>query len=673
MTLATISKNLKSLLIVFLFLLPTQEGKTAPIDLYKRYEINAKRMGVVPESEEGQAAARDFIRIDSTYYVGWMIQGLYNSDRAVDYLGFRNAILPLEKAMALIEKDYGSELRTRSSSAMELYKVEQYQKDYDQLAYNLFTAYQNTNAELESYQLLQKVAKLNRQREWRLSVYNMLFWMTHRNRIYTSAKYSFLKNTLVENEALAGRYLDSALLQIDKNAALNKELVSESYAQSQRLAVYHYKCILFSYNLQLDSANHYFALMEDSWMFPYNNHATFLSIQADFQGAMQEYEIAGSYDGGDKRLQEWAYYSSMLNIYRSKPLAAALQMRSLIKSVGSTPGFGWYNIALARACSYEGNLEDSKKYLDRAAGFKELHLGSTLGQTQYDFSVNMIGLVNTGKEIQSLKFENKSWWWQPASWYRILKLKVVKMAQRYLITNQLAANPEREQVIYKIFSTESTISWDEVWTLIEGYSNRFFYKKLETELKQDKRERVYKYYNLFLAKLDMQNGDYKVAAAKLEKILSFQEDIDPAYEQLFIARVYEALATCADENGNENAFNFYSAQFYSLYPQLSPFAEFKPQLNIQIEDPTNTVKSELEDYRINWVTDNAYAPKAFIKVSGSPGKYKITYQVVDITGKTIVAEQSILLKNLKEDVKTLAYGLFSISPLDSQADIEQAN
>jgi hypothetical protein len=71
-----------------------------------RYEIDAKKKGVNLDKEEALFAARDFIRIDSTYYVGWMMQGIYLSNIAADYVGYKNAIAPLEKALQLMESDY---------------------------------------------------------------------------------------------------------------------------------------------------------------------------------------------------------------------------------------------------------------------------------------------------------------------------------------------------------------------------------------------------------------------------------------------------------------------------------------------------------------------------------------------------------------------------------------
>lgn len=639
----------------------------------KRNEIRAKRTNVQATTEEGLAASREFIRIDSTYYVGWMFQGLYQSNRAADFLGYKNAVQPLEKALNLLETDYAKSLKVKTADPYAYYAVQALHVDYSTIAYHLFQAYQNAQMDDKSYLLLRRVQKWDLQKNWMLEPYNMLAWITHRNRFYTKQKFSFLRNNIEENEKLANAYLDSALMHSQKMNFYNKTLFSEFYNNYEKLSVYHYKCILFSYNFEIDSAERYFNLMEETAMFPYNNHGTFLAIQGKFRDALEEYEIASGFDMGDKRLQEWAYYSSILNIYRGMPLHAAVSMREMIKAAGSTPGFGWYNIALARACTYEGNLEDSKKYIDRAAGFKELHIGTTLGQSHYEFAVNLVRMINTTKSVEQLKFEDKNWWWKPKAWYNVTKLRSEKFAQQYLITNQFAANPERENVIYKLFSTESIVSWDEIWYLIKDFSTNFFYKKFEEELKNDKRERVFKYYNLFLAKLDIEKGNYSKAQERLMKTLSFKEDIDADYEKLFLARTYEALAICADEKGETKSFQLYAANMYSLFPQLLPYADFKPQMELKIAGENKAIVKKLKQFNIKWVDQNPYAPKAYIKFESKNNKSTIAYTVVDYLGNVIVPESKINIDKVDEAARELAYGLFSIVSLDSQANVDQTN
>ncbi|RYZ21816.1 MAG: hypothetical protein EOP49_46835, partial [Sphingobacteriales bacterium] len=43
-----------------------------PKNQSKRYEVDAKRTGTDVNSNDALPRSREFIRIDSTYYVGWM-------------------------------------------------------------------------------------------------------------------------------------------------------------------------------------------------------------------------------------------------------------------------------------------------------------------------------------------------------------------------------------------------------------------------------------------------------------------------------------------------------------------------------------------------------------------------------------------------------------------------
>jgi hypothetical protein len=247
-------------------------------------------------------------------------------------------------------------------------------------------------------------------------------------------------------------------------------------------------------------------------------------------------------------------------------------MKDMVKAVGSTPGFGWYNIALARACAYNGDEKESERYINKAEAFKEVHIGTTLGQSHYDFSINMVKLMNNIERIQQIKFENKGWWYSPTSLTEVAKENSQKYLLQYLIVNQFANNPERDLVIYRLFSTESTVSWDEIWFLMRDFSTKFFISKFEQELKDDQRPLVKKYFKLFMAKLYMQKGNYTEAQKILYDILN-NEKTDIEYEKLFVARVYEALALCAKEKDNDQEYNESVNSFYINFPQLLPFSD----------------------------------------------------------------------------------------------------
>ena len=71
-----------------------------------RYEIDAKRAGLDVTGKDAIPRSKEFIRLDSTYYVGYLVEGLYKYERSSDYFGYQLAVKPLAKALNLFEKDY---------------------------------------------------------------------------------------------------------------------------------------------------------------------------------------------------------------------------------------------------------------------------------------------------------------------------------------------------------------------------------------------------------------------------------------------------------------------------------------------------------------------------------------------------------------------------------------
>lgn len=624
----------------------------------KRYEIDAKRMGTDITSKDALPRSREFIRTDSTYYVGWMYEGIYKGNFAADYLGYKNAIAPLAKALDLIERDYAKELKVRSSDLMTYYPAYKYQVDYSSIAYELMECYSNIERPDEVYALLRRAQRWNFQNEGNLQTYCYLAWTTHRNRFYTTSKYSFLKNNVDENEALAHKYLDSAMRKIAKDAPLN-HFFNPDFIEAQKQSVYHYRAILYSYNFQMDSARKYYNLMKNFPFFSHNNYAIFLNIDGDFRESMEEFNRASYQDNGDKRLQEWAYYTSILNIYQSKPEIGAESMRDMIQAVGSTPGFGWYNIALARCCNYNGKIEESERYIKKAEGFKEIHIGTTLGQSHYDFSLNLVKLRNAIDRIQMLKFEHSNWWYNPAALSDISQRNFEKYLLQYLVVNQFAMNPERDYVVYKLFSSESTIAWDEVWYLIRDFTTNFFLKKYEFEETNDQqRPKVKHYFQLFVAKMLMEKGKYKDAQKVLLQITQ-DKNIDEEYEQLFVARVFESLAICSNKLDNDGDYKKYLTGFYASYPQLVPFSGLTMQFRL-VTSGTNDKKlvSRLKDCNLKF--DNNSTAEVSLSFSNDGNKKKVSYSVIDGNGKVIVPNDSYIYEDSEKAAVNIAYLLFKI-------------
>lgn len=635
------------------------------------FDIDAKRMIENINSEDALPRSREFKRIDSTYYVGWMFEGVYKYNHAEDYLGYKNAIQPLERALYLIEHDYAKALSTRTSDIMTLYPIRMIGPDYTLIAYYLMQCYSNTDQPDKVYTLLRRTLKWKLQLHYYMDTYNFLAWTVHRNRFYTHDKYAFLKNSIDENEKLANRYLDTSMMQILNNEAINAPLEKflPGYEHKEKMSVYHYKNIIYSYSFNIDSANYYFDLMRKGGGLPHNNYANFKSICGDFRTAEAEYKIASEQDPGDRRLQEWAYYSTILDIYKARPKTGAELARNMIKAAGSTPGYGWYNIALARCMLYDGQVSEAQRYADKAAEFKELHIGTTLGQSQYDFSIQLIKLINKEQSWQMDQFEHSNWWYNPSVLMSMARKLGEKYLQQFLIINQFAQNPERERVIYKLFSTESTVSWDEIWYLVHDFSTQYFINRFQKEAETDNRAYIRKYFELFATRLRMQQGKYAESKPILDKLLR-DPNTDADYEKLFIARVCQAEAECAKELDHEEEQNDWLYKLYVLYPQLVPYTGMPMNMRLHISgDIDPIVEKRLRNCNIHWVTNSSIpAPDAYVIFTKNGDKKDITYYVLDRNGNYIVQKQSFAWQKAEDAGVAIAYKLFNIGGKDIYAE-----
>src|SRR5262245_9110469 len=120
--------------------------------------------------------SRSFIRRDSTYYVGYLMQGAFLFFRANDELGFRRAIEPLEKSMAYMEKDYDKQLRTRTNNYAIYSANYRYHYDYGLITYFLSRCYQNVEQQELAMQVVRHVQDRNFQMETSLDSYNTMSW-----------------------------------------------------------------------------------------------------------------------------------------------------------------------------------------------------------------------------------------------------------------------------------------------------------------------------------------------------------------------------------------------------------------------------------------------------------------------------------------------------------------
>ena len=353
--------------------------------------------------------------------------------------------------------------------------------------------------------------------------------------------------------------------------------------------------------------------------------------------------------------------------YKSLPKIGAALARDMIRAAGTTPGYGWYNIALARCLLYDGQISEAERYADKAAEFKELHIGTTLGQSQYDFSIQLIKLINKEQSWEMDRFEHKNWWYNPKILLDMSGKLSEKYLQQFLIINQFAQNPERERVIYKLFSTESTVSWDEIWYLIHDFSAQYFIDRFRREAETDNRPYIRKYFELFATRLKMQQGKYKEAKPVLDKLL-MDANTDAEYEKLFTARIYQAEAQCAKELDKTADQNDWLYRLYVLYPQLVPYCGMTMNMTLHVSgDVDKDVEARLRACNINWVTNSSIpAPEAYVIFSRNGSKKDITYYVMDKAGNYIVKKQSFAWQKADETGTALAYRLFNIGGRDEE-------
>ena len=143
--------------------------------------------------------------------------------------------------------------------------------------------------------------------------------------------------------------------------------------------------------------------------------------------------------------------------------------------------------------------------MNKAANFKELHIGTTLTQNQYDFTINLLRVQLFDKKLEQEKFLNKGWWYSPKSLYNIASFKAQKMMAEYVVVNQLASNRERNRLVYDLFCAESTTSFDEAWYMIKDFSPKYFMKKYQAYQTTDSRSNIQRYFKLFSAKFEWEN------------------------------------------------------------------------------------------------------------------------------------------------------------------------
>src|SRR5574337_1275391 len=215
---------------------------------------------------------------------------------------------------------------------------------------------------------------------------------------------------------MAQMYLDSSIIKTGLDASIDVGLIDASRFNALYLFTYHYKAILFDYELEIDSANYYYDILLRTGYYSSNNYAEFQYAQGQFQLADDFFHEAETREGSvEKRTKEYYYMRSHLDIYRGDPRSADSLLRHVIEVQGSTPGFGWHSIALSRALMYEGLTAESQQRLQKAEDFHELHIGTTWGQEQYNLCIASLGYNNSLHFKKEYDFERDQWyaWMNP--------------------------------------------------------------------------------------------------------------------------------------------------------------------------------------------------------------------------------------------------------------------
>lgn len=639
------------------------------VDSPERYEIDIKReeMKVSPFSSlsnEVMLRSREFIRKDPDYYVGYMLEGFYRYDRSGDVQGYAHAAKPLKSALDLFEKDYSFVLRDAFSSAEAFNKYENRILDYVYIVDRLMDCYSNIERPDSVIWLLNRYKSWNLQYDY-LGADNYMAWTYHRNRFYTSEKYDFLYNSVEENEIAALNYLKQNLEYIEKNAAKNEAIMNYRRVLSSKMSAYHYLAIIHSYLHQPDSARMYYRFMEPYNIFPYNNYAIFCFVNGNFDEAYSNFRIAQYRHRSDKyRLKESIYYMGILDVMRALPQKSVKDLSLFIKETGIRPGWGWYNIGLGRAYMYNGQLDSSMVCIDKAAKFNDVHIGTTWGQSHYAFSHSILKLLNLQRKEAAIRFEDKYYWLSPSKLKEIAELKLEQYVARMLVFNQLSSNPERKEVYYRLFASEATVSFDEIFYMIKDYGRSFFIKEFGKQAETDEREEIRKYFKLFEAKLLLEKGDNRKALKVFEDIYNKGMVSEEEFEKLYLARLYEGLTLANQSAGTNSNFEKFRNMFYQTYPQLLPYSDVKMKFKLDVQadevESSKKIISDLNSFNVDFVKNEQDALVAKLVFRTVGDKNVVDYSVETDWGTVIIEPSSIVYSSPEGVAKKLVYSLFNI-------------
>ena len=614
-------------------------------------------------SREAYELSQKFIQIDSTYYTGYYFEGLYRFFRASDLLGYQLAIKPLKKSLELMEDDYRPELR-RVNKIQPYIGVYELQRKYAILCDLLMRCYSHIGELDKSIAVSRRLIDRRFVYNWGVNPYAHLSWIHHKNRVYTPEKYSFLRPSIEENVQLAARYADSILINNRKNYQFVSQFIQTGFDPIEG-SYWHYKDIIYSYTLNIDSAEISAQNLRRLGTLSYNNYGNLQFIQAKFESAEKNYNTERGLDGyQQKETKEFDYMESVINIFKNEIEKAKAIIRNSLDIMGPAPGYGWNNIAMSRAFYYGGDLAESRAFRDKASNFKELHINSTWGKVQYDRNIMLLEYLYHQRRMKEIKFQNRYYWLDFNALIALTRHYFKKENAHLLLTSELSANPERFLVLYNLFASENTLFFDEIWDLIKDFNPAYFIQLFEEKLAIESREGIVKYLNYFIAKFYIEDKKFELAMARFERILE-DPTLDKTYEKLLIARVHEGMSVAYAELGRASESDQQLVKFYETYPQLVPFSDVKMTFKLetgklQDSEIINSMVSKLEEFDIMWA-EKEECPLVKVWFEEGEDGLSAKYEVKSQIDQEIYFSGAFKVNKYENPTIELVYRLFGIN------------
>lgn len=612
-------------------------------------------------SRKAYELSQKMIQLDSTYYVGHFFEANYRYDRASDKRGYESAIKSLVKAIELLEKDFPRSLK-RTTEIRAYIDRYQFQRKYVMLIYFLSKSYENIDKPGEAIKVVRRLQKRDLVFNFGINPYSHISWIYLRNRMYSPEKYKFLKPTIEENLEMASKYADSIKTSDDHNQWFLNTYWPDN-ANNALLSYYHYKNIIYTHQIKLDSSEYFSKQLEKYDRLSYNNYGNLQFIQAKYQEAEESYDIARENDNyEEKSVKEFDYMQSAIKIFKNDLSSSKSIINKSIKNLGIAPGFGWNNIALSRSYYYSGDLKKSKEFRDKAANFKEIHINSTWGEVAYNRNTLLFKYLYHKKSINEIKFRDTDYWYNPKKLYNISKHHFKQENAHLLLTSELSADPERFIGYYNLFASENNIFFDEIWELIKYFNSDYFIDIFQNKLQEDERERVHKYFSYFIAQFYLEDGDYDLAIKEFESVLE-NEFLDDTNEKLLIARINEGLSKAYIEKDNMVLANENLMSFYMNFPQLVPYSDLKMKFNLEVVNKTLTPEEEdiiedLKDCNIEWVENDLNWPILKLNFTKKDKNKSVSYEVN--VGNDTKFEGSLNIETVENPGQLIVFRSFGI-------------